>query len=179
MNDANTAARLEARAEIERRCGGQTNGLSSYVLQFSAPADDPWAQRYTEATAALRDLYSHRNTAKIIGALEEMAQQGRLDEAENFLHQIRSWNGESWRQDIDNFSIVVSAAVELAGAVPGGEKDDIRLITRCLRDGRCDYQYGAIPDTVPSAARAKIEKTITEMAAAIRAGDVKRILGER
>lgn len=178
VNPSDNVLRLQAREEVQRRCG-ETQALVNYVDQFAPAADDLSAQRFFNAVETLQDMYVHRNAAKIRTALEELARQGRMEAAESFLYQMKSWNGVSWQNEIGNFTIVVSAAVELAGASPGREREDIRLLSRCLSEGRCDYKYGALPDTVSSSDRARLEKTVMEMADAIRSGDVKRILGER
>ncbi|MFG6417373.1 hypothetical protein ACG02S_26155 [Roseateles sp. DC23W] len=177
VNASDTALRLQAREEVQRRCG-ETQALVNYVNQFAPAADDLSAQRFFSAVETLQDIYVHRNAAKIRAALEELASQGRMEAAESFLYQMNSWNGVSWKNEIGNFAIVVSAAVELAGASPGREREDIRLLSRCLSEGRCDYTYGALPDTVSSLDRARMEKTVIEIAGALRSGDVKRILGE-
>lgn len=164
--------RLDAKSKLEMRCLNMPAGI---LDQYEPRSDDENAQKYRAAKLFLtRRQFSDKN--KVIDAIRELARQKKLEEAAPILKLAKVWNGESWSGDDSDFNQIVDAAVELATAEPGNEKDDIRLIWRCYFNARCDYQYGAIEAASTPAETERRKKIAQEMADAMRRGDVERIL---
>lgn len=174
VNDTNYNVRREAWEKIESRCSGQP--LGQYIDQYAPLADDEFGKQYEMAKRALREqaLFNGENISR---ALNEFSRQGKLEEAEPLIKRAQRWNGSAWKGDPADFSRVVDAAIELATAEYGSERNDIRLLARCYRYDRCDYRYGQLAELANEGERYQYEIIARQMAASIVAGDVSRTLG--
>lgn len=117
-----------------------------------------------------------KDSKAITDALQELARQGKLSEAALLVSIRKTWSSQPPRTDYD-FQSAALAAAELATASKGQEQDDIRLNIRCMRYGRCDFQYGYLADQVPPQKLQEAQALAESMADAMRAGDVDRLFG--
>jgi hypothetical protein len=171
VNDPHFALRQEAKDKVAKRCGGIP--LGQYIQQFTPLADDEYGKRYSIAKETIRNFHKS-SPADIANALQELAKQGKLEEAEILIRQAKRWDGRRWSGNAEDFDTVVLAAAELASASPGQELEDIRLLTRCFRYGQCDFTYGSMPRLSSEERRGEYEAIAREMASAMRRGEINR-----
>ena len=169
------AARAEALRKLEYKC--ERPPTASYVSQFQPRDDDEEGRKFRAAANAVRDRKPGYRFADIEPAVRELARQGRLDVAVRDLPVDPHFAGRDWSNSDESFSAAVNAAIELATAETGREREDIRLLERCARFARCDFSYGALDDSVPPKYRDATRLLASELAQAIRTGDVDKLFG--
>ena len=162
--DGQHAARLQAGQEIQVRCGRFNDDALIYA---EALPGDEYGQRYRKALDALSEGVGGPD------ALAEIAAQGMAATATARLQTPRHWRGESWLGREQEFITAVSiAARTVTGAPDGGV--DLRDLTSCYRGSKCGVDY--VQDRLrfhPADRHAAIRALAQDMAAALRAGDLK------
>lgn len=168
--DEHLQARLGAKQEIEVRC---SRFAGSDALDLRLPlTDDSYADRYQRALGALQ---GGANKQSELAALSEIFAQGMgaTRTAVRTLAASQTWRGESWRDRKEEFDTATALAMRLATPAPTGGLADLRDLRGCYMAGRCTDFLSETLSYFPSDRRPIVESLARDMAAALRAGDVR------
>jgi hypothetical protein len=174
---ANLQMRLQAKQEIEVRCG---RFISQDLIQAAVPiAGDSYGDRYRRAIDFFRDHSPESDPAKAAEAMAEIAAQG-MWAADNFLRrsliESLTWRGRSWKENSAEFEVAVRIASRSASPAmqSGSSVADLRDLMDCYRDANAcgDYVVRQLTNVAPDR-RETVVALARDMAAAFSAGDLR------
>ena len=168
--DVHLQARLNAKQEIEVRCS-RFAGQDALDLGQPLPGD-LYGDRYRQA---LLDLHRGTDREGELAAISEIFSQGMAATrtAVQTLGQSQTWRGESWRDRKDEFGTATSLAIRLATSAPSAGSADLRDLRGCYMVGPCTDFLSRSLSYFPSERRPIVEALARDMAASLRAGDVR------
>jgi len=165
----NYAQRLQARDTLESRCLPFTQHAD-----IDEPlADDGPGLALNQAIGHIPNFFVPSKARQIAQLL---AEQGQLH---LYVGVLPYWDGKAMRASEERlvYQAALVLAVELATAPAVKPEQDIRLLTECLRSGRCAKDFielHRLSSTRSPEAQARVEGLAQEMAAAMRAGDYQK-----
>jgi hypothetical protein len=171
-NQPNYSARLRAKEVLSKRC---SRFDEKSTVDTGPLADDVNGLNYMEATAAHRSSSILLDSAQFKTTVQELARQGRLDQAIDWLPLAKKWNGESWADAPEALGTALMLAKLKATSEPGMAERDIRLYLKCYRGGLCAKDYDDFLINVPENQRQRVLKTADEMAAIFRTNDYNKL----